>query len=121
MMKMKAKFYINKCINDYVRILSTGAMENVEVIIDGKVVSMDTDVNTDIISMLPALQQDVDNLSINNDFIDNILTRFDINKDNLCLNKDTKNLATERTKRDERDNGHYYYNPDGYLKEPATL
>lgn len=115
----EGKEYIGRCVNDYVRILSTDALEGVEVTIDGRDISLDTDVNTDIISMLPALKEEVDKLSLDSDFIDNILAEFDINKDNMCLNKSTRNIRKEKTADIENKDRSYYYNPDGYLSREA--
>lgn len=112
----EGKEYIDRCVRDYVRILSTGALENVEVFVDGRTVSLDTDANTDIISVLPSLRQEVHNLTLNTEFIDNILADCGINKENLCLNKTTKNIRRERNKeKSHAPQGRFYYNPDGYL------
>ena len=106
--------YITDAINDYVRILSTGALENVEISVEGRVVSIDKDINEDIVSLIPSLQDEVNKLAIDSEFIDNILEEFGINKDNLCINKQTKNICKrkERKKKEQRE---FYYNPDGYL------
>jgi len=108
--------YIGLAVNDYIRILSTDAVENVEVTIDNKTISIDKDINTDIISLLPRLQEEVRKLSLDNDFIDNTLNDFGINKDNLCLNNKTKNIHKEKSEKVEVES-RYYYNPDGYLSK----
>jgi len=111
----EGKEYISRCVLDYVRILSTDALENVEVVVDGRVVTLDTNVNTDIINLLPALKEEVDKLTLDDGFIDNTLAEYGINKDNLCLNKTTKNIRRERTIDKETQPERFYYNPDGYL------
>ena len=114
----EGKEYIGRCVNDYVRILSTDALEGVEVTIDGRDISLNTDVNTDIINMLPALKEEVDKLSLDDNFIDNILSEFDINKDNICLNKSTKNISKENIAESKQERS-YYYDPNGYLSPEA--
>jgi len=109
--------YIGRCVRDYVRILSSDAFENVEVVIDGRVVNIDTDANTDIISLLPALKDEVDKLTLDNGFIDNILDEYGINKENLCLNKATKNIQKEKIVEKKDKSRTYYYNPEGYLSK----
>ncbi len=104
--------YLDKCIADYVRILSTDAVENVEVYIDDVKVSLSSAVNEELVSLLPSLQTKVDNLTIDKWFIDKTLIDFDINKDNLAIGSKTKNLAKERvldttTQEPERE---FYYN-----------
>lgn len=108
--------YINNCIYDYVRILSTDATENVVVYIDGREITIDKDVNMDILNMLPELAKEVENLSISVDFVDKTLEEFGINKDNLCVNSKTKNIQKEKKVSKTKDSG-YYYNPDGYLSK----
>ena len=65
--------------------------------------------------MLPALKEEVDKLTLNTEFIDNILSDYDINKDNLCLNKSTKNIQKEKTHDNADTAPRYYYDPEGYL------
>lgn len=90
------KEYLDKCIADYVRILSTDAIENVEVYIDDCKVSLASNINEDIISLLPNLQTSADNLTIDGLFIDKTLLEFGINKDNLAIGSRTKNISKER-------------------------
>lgn len=106
--------YIGDCVSDYIRILSTGSVENVEITIDGRDITIDSDVSSDLVAMLPDLQQSVDKLSVVSEFIDNILEEFDINKDNLSLCCKTKNLAKEKKQTSDTPY-EYYYNPNGYL------
>lgn len=112
----EGRHYINDCIYDYVRILSSGSTENIQVFIDGREINISKDVNTDIISLLPEIEQSVKNLAISVEFIDKTLEDYGINKDNLCINNKTKNIFKERKKCNKHDN-HYYYNPDGYLSK----
>lgn len=88
--------YLDKCVADYIRILSTDAVENVEVYIDDVKVSLDANINEDIISLLPNLQSDVEDLTIDGWFIDKTLMEFDINKENLAIGSKTKNISKER-------------------------
>ena len=113
----EGKEYISRCINDYIRILTTGALENVEVTVDGRAVTLDTDINVDIINMLPALKHEVDKLSVSGEFIDNILLEFGINKENICLNRESKNISRKKEKQQNATFDKYYYNPDGYLSK----
>lgn len=108
--------YVGLAVNDYIRILSSGSTENVEVSIDNKTLSIDKDVNMDIISLLPRLKEEINELSINIDFIDRTLQEFGINKDNLCLNNTTKHIKKEKTLKSESES-ECYYNPDGYLSK----
>lgn len=88
--------YLDKCVADYIRILSTDAVENVEVYIDDCKVSLDSNINEDIISLLPSLRSSADNLTIDGWFIDKTLLDFGINKDNIAIGSKTKNLSKER-------------------------
>ena len=112
----EGKEYIGRCIKDYVRILSTGALEIVEVSIDGRAVHIDADVNVDIINMLPALKEEVDKLSLDSVFVDNILLEFGINKDNICLGSTTKDIRKVKVKKEDK-RSRYYYDPEGYLSK----
>lgn len=106
--------YIGRCINDYIRILSTGALEDVEITIDGETIALEN-TNNKLIDMLPHLQSDIDNLSIDRNYINNILCEFDINIDNICLNKDTKNICKCPTHTLQVEEDRFYYDPDGYI------
>lgn len=114
----EGRAYIQDCIYDYVRLLSAGSMDNVEVVVDGKIMSIEKDINSDILEMLPELKQKVDELSISMEFIDKTLEDFDINKDNISVASDTKNIAKEK-KKESKSEYVYYYNPDGYLSQTA--
>lgn len=106
--------YIGDCIYDYVRILSSGSTENVEISIDGRDISIEKDVSADLINMLPELKENIEKLTISTEFIDSILEEFDINKDNISVCSDTKNMSKAKEKK--KDNAYeYYYNPEGYL------
>ena len=111
----EGRVYIGRAVNDYIRILSTDSSDNVEITIDGRTISLDDDVNVDIVSLLPSLQEEINNMSLNSDYIDNILAEFDINKENICINKITKNIRKEPIKKQTVEQSHYYYNPEGYL------
>lgn len=106
--------YIGDCIYDYVRILSSGSTENVEISIDGRDISIEKDVSADLINMLPELKENIEKLTISTEFIDSILEEFDINKDNLSVCSDTQNMSKAKEKK--KDYAYeYYYNPEGYL------
>ena len=110
----EGRLYIGDAINDYVRILSTDAFDSVEVSIDGRKITIDKDINSDIISLLPSMQEDVNKLALDSGFIDNILEGFGINIENLCINKETKNITKKQQKK-KAEQREYYYNPEGYL------
>ena len=111
--------YITRCINDYIRILSTSALENVEICIDGTVITIDENINSDIIRLLPNIQAEIANIATNSEFIDNILHLHDINCKNLCLNRKSKNIR-KRRKQKTGEEYRYYYNPEGYLSKEFT-
>lgn len=108
--------YIDGCIYDYVRILATDALENVEITIDNRQISISKDVNTDIISLLPEIHKQVEEMTISTEFVDKMLKQFDINKDNLCINTKTKNIHKVKARKCSSGR-EYYYNPDGYLSK----
>ena len=103
--------YLDRCVADYIRILSTDAAESVEVYIDDVKISLDSSVNEEIVSLLPSLQSAVDSLSIEGWFIDKTLGDFGINKDNLSINDTTKNLGRERTVVEKKEEREFYYQP----------
>ena len=121
----EGRVYVGRAINDYVRILSTDALDNVEISIDGRTISLDDNINSDIISLLPDLQASINELTLNSEYIDNILEEFDINKENICVNKITKNIHKVKGKQVEQEESRFYYNPEGYLTkadyEPNAL
>lgn len=101
--------YLDKCIADYVRILSTDASENVEIYIDDVKLSLDSNINEEIINLLPSLQSNVDNLTIDGWYIDKTLADFDINKENLAIGAKTKNLSKVRTQEEKKQEENFYY------------
>ena len=88
---------IDRCIDDYIRILSTGALEDVEIYVLGKKIDITSDIGKEILSKFPELKNKIDKLSKSREFIDNVLISFGINKDNISVNTSTKNYAKERT------------------------
>lgn len=104
--------YLDRCVTDYVRILSTDAAENVELYIDDVKISLDSSVNEEIVSLLPSLQSAVDSLSIEGWFIDKTLGDYGINKDNLSINDTTKNLGRERVIEEKKEEREFYYQPN---------
>ncbi|MBE5738816.1 MAG: hypothetical protein E7354_03735 [Clostridiales bacterium] len=103
--------YLDRCVSDYVRILSTDAAERVEVYIDDVKVELDSNVNEEIVNLLPSLQSSVDSLTIEGWFIDKTLQDYGINKDNLSINVTTKNLARERVVEEKKEEREFYYKP----------
>ncbi len=110
----EGKEYISDCINDYIRILSTDASDNVEVYVDDEKVVLDTDINADMLYNFPDLQTEYMNLSKSNEFIDKTLQDFGIQPENLALSSGTKNVSKTRVK-DVEETRTYYYDPEGYL------
>lgn len=107
----EGKEYIDKCINDYVRLLSSNALDNVEIYVLDKKISLGASLNEDIVHSFPSLQEDINKLTLNNRFVDRIMARFDINSDNMCINKLTKNISKKRTRK-IKESRSYYYNPN---------
>lgn len=106
--------YIGDCVYDYVRILSSGSTDNVEIIIDGREIAIEKDVSADLVNMMPELKQKIEKLTVSTEFIDNTLEEFGINKDNLSVGSGTKNMAKAKDSK-VADSYEYYYNPEGYL------
>lgn len=107
----EGKEYIDKCINDYVRILSSNALDNVEIYVLDNKLSLGASLNEDIIHSFPSLKEDIEKLTLNGGFIDTIITRFDININNMCINKLTKNNCKQRARK-IKDSRTFYYNPN---------
>lgn len=107
--------YIDDLINDYVRILSTGVIEDVEIQIENKIISIDKDINNDIISRIPDLKNDINNLTLKDKFVDNILRDYDINTKNMCINKNTRNIYKKKLSTKKKKKREFYYSPEGYI------
>ena len=116
----EGRAYIYNCLYDYLRILSTDSPDRVSISIAGRTINIDKDVHTDIISLLPDLQESINNLTHNSEFIDNKLEYFGINPNNLCLAIKTKDLHKEKLKESVDTQEHYYYNPEGYLSQDLS-
>ena len=104
--------YISKCVNDYIRIISTDGMENVELEVEGNRVIIDSDIADQILFNFPELLQDVEKLSLDENFISKVLSLYYINKDNLCINAITKNVGRKRRNRRMKSQNHFYYEPN---------
>ena len=104
--------YISKCVNDYIRIISTDGLENVEVEVEGNRVVIDSDIADQILFNFPELLQDVEKLSLDENFISKVLSLYYINKDNLCINAITKNVGKKRRNRRMKSQNHFYYEPN---------
>lgn len=111
----EGKLYINDCINDYLRILSGLSNEQVEIFVNGKKIIIDSGTHNSMINLFPSLEEQVNNLICNNEFIDKTLRSFDINPNNICLNLHTKCKCRKREKHKTNEST-YYYNPEGFLE-----
>jgi len=100
---------IDRCIDDYIRILSTGALENVEIFIMGKRIELTSDLGKTMLKNFPEISKKVGELSQNRVFIDTILTSHGINKENISINSVTKNLCKSRTNAPVRQHDDYHY------------
>jgi hypothetical protein len=108
--------YIYNCLYDYIRILSTDVDEKVSVNVDGRWLTIEKDINNDIITLIPNTKETINNLSQNTEYIDNKLSKYGINFNNICLSSMTKDMHKEvcvdpNCRHDER----FYYDPAGYL------
>lgn len=103
------KEYIERCVLDYIRILSMEESDNVEVFIDGNKVVLDYDIGEGIIKMLPELSQKYDELKCNNNFIDNILVENGINAENIGLKHNSKNVCKVKIIEQEKKEREFYY------------
>ncbi len=98
----EGKVYLDRYIFDLLRILSTDGLEMVETQIAGKSVPMDTSVPSEMISLLPLLQDEVKLLSENSVFVDNILLGLGINSENIALSSATENVCAKEEKKEEK-------------------
>jgi hypothetical protein len=103
----EGKEYLDRYIFDLLRILSTDGLETVSTDIAGKSVPMDTSVPTEMISLLPLLQDEVKLLSQTNSFIDNILLGLGINNENICLSSTTENVCKKQEKVEKKLTGYH--------------
>jgi len=110
----EGKEYLNSCIYDYIRLLSSGAMEDVTVYIDSNAIKINTDINQDIVSAFPEIKESIDLLSKSPDYINNILLNHDINMNDLCVNKNTRYLSHDRSQNTQKQS-RFYYDPEHAL------
>ena len=115
----EGKVYLDRYIYDLLRILSTDGLEMVETHIAGKSVPMDTSVPTEMISLLPLLQDEVKLLSESNSFIDNILLGLGINSENICLSSSTENVCGKEEKKEEPKLTGYHAEPKEIVMQTA--
>ena len=115
---------IDRCIDDYIRILSTGALEDVEIYIMGKKIELTSDIGKAILKNFPELSKKVDELTSNRGFVDTILTLHDINRENMCINAITKNYCKARLEAPKVYDDHYPYYMEQrgiYPNEPVVM
>lgn len=103
----EGKEYLDRYIFDLLRILSTDGLETVSTDIAGKSVPMDTSVPTEMISLLPLLQDEVKLLSQTNSFIDNILLGLGINNENICLTATSENVCKKKAEPEKKLTGYH--------------
>lgn len=103
----EGKEYLDRYIFDLLRILSTDGLETVSTDIAGKSVPMDTSVPTEMISLLPLLQDEVKLLSQTNSFIDNILLGLGINNENICLTATSENICKKKEVPEKKLTGYH--------------
>ena len=99
--------YLDRYIYDLLRILSTDGLETVSTDIAGKAVPMDTFVPSEMVSLLPLLQDDIKILSESDMFIDNILLGLGINNENICLSSTTENICKKKEEKKEKLTGYH--------------
>lgn len=99
--------YLDRYIYDLLRILSTDGLESVSTCIAGVSVPMDTFVPTEMVSLLPLLQDDIKILSESDTFIDNILLGLGINNENICLSSTTENICKKKEEMKEKLTGYH--------------
>lgn len=112
----EGKVYLDRYIFDLLRILSTNGLEMVETHIAGKSVPMDTAVATEMVSLLPLLKDEVELLSKNDSFINNVLLSNDINCNNLCLCSTTEDVCVKAKEDKKEDNKLTSYHADRVQK-----
>ena len=108
------KEYLNSCIYDYIRILSCGLMENVEIYIDNSAVRLENNVNEDILLSFDEITQSIEKMTISPDYVNNILLDNDINMNDMCINKDSKYLSQDRNI-EHSETERFYYSPEQTL------
>ena len=118
---VEGKEYIYNCVYDYVRILSTDCSDRVSVDVNGRHLIIDKDINSDIVSLIPQINDNITNLTHNTEFIDKKLIQNGINPMNMCLSDNTKDIHKESADTIDNNADKYYYNPEGYLSTSATM
>ena len=93
----------------HIRILSTGALENVEIFIMGKRIELSSDLGKSILKNFPELSAKVSELSQSREFVDKVLVSYGINKENISINAITKNLCKPRKAVRKKQDNHYPY------------
>jgi hypothetical protein len=80
---------------------------------------MDTSVPTEMISLLPLLQDEIKLLSESDSFIDNILLGLGINNENICLSSRTENVCAKEEKKEEKKLTGYHAEPKEMVMQTA--
>lgn len=114
---------IDRCIDDFIRILSIGSNEIVQIYYKGKWLDLNSDLCRVIVDKFPELQKRVNELTKNREFIGNILEKNNINKENICINNTTKNYCKKReNKKVQQRQSYAYYEPSlEYVKEKKMV
>ena len=103
---------IDRCIDDFIRILSIGSLETVQIYYKGKWIDLGSDLCRVIVDKYPQLQKRVEDLTKNRKFIDNIMEINNINAENMCINSTTKNYCKKRENAKKKQTSSYaYYDP----------
>jgi len=111
------KELVDSCINDYIRILSCDSLESVQVEVNGIKVNLDENISEIIKSTFPQLKENVDNLTLDNGYIDAMLIHYGINPNNFAVNNITNIVGKKRNRGKRGKRSHFYYDPEVNYKD----
>ena len=111
------KELVDSCINDYIRILSCDSLESVQVEVNGIKVNLDENISEIIKSTFPQLKENVDNLTLDNEYIDAMLIHYGINPNNFAVNDITNIVGKKRNRGKRGSRSHFYYDPEVNYKD----
>lgn len=111
------KELVDSCINDYIRILSCDSLESVQVEVNGIKVNLDENISEIIKSTFPQLKENVDNLTLDNGYIDAMLIHYGINPNNFAVNDITNIVGKKRIRGKRGMRSHFYYDPEVNYKD----
>ena len=111
------KELVDSCINDYIRILSCDSLESVQVEVNGIKVNLDENISEIIKSTFPQLKENVDNLTLDNGYIDAMLIHYGINPNNFAVNNITNIVGKKRIRGKRGMRSHFYYDPEVNYKD----